>query len=85
MNRTFFFCLAPCRRRSSGWLTRALFRARCLPCWLAFPSVPVLRSRAYDAGRPALFGAFAATTTGPDFSRPFIVGSGFLPSRRGPA
>ena len=69
MNRSFFLSLAACRRRSSAWLTRARFSARCVLCWPAFPSIPALRSPASVAGRPALFGAFTATTTEPDFSK----------------
>ena len=69
VNRSFVLCLAACRRRSSAWLTRARFSARCVLCWPAFPSIPALRSRASAAGRPALFGAFTATTTEPDFSK----------------
>jgi hypothetical protein len=85
VKRSSFRCLAACRRRSSAWVTRSRFSARCVSCWPAFPSAPALRSSASAPGRPGLFGELDATMTGPDFSPPFIIGDGSSPSRCGPA
>ena len=60
------------------------FCARCARLWHAFPSAPALRSTGSAADRSALFARFPATTTGPDFSRPCIIGFGSSPSRCGP-
>src|SRR5215217_5753803 len=40
VNRSFFLCLAACRRRSSAWDTLSRFRARRVLCWSAFPLAP---------------------------------------------
>src|SRR4051812_24960478 len=45
VNRSFFLCLAACRRRSSAWDTLSRFRARRVLCWSAFPLAPALGSR----------------------------------------
>ena len=82
---SFFLCLAACRTRSSAWVTRARIFVRCVLCWSAFPLAPALGSTASSAGCPASFVGFSATMAGSDFSRPFIVGYGSSPSRRGPA
>ena len=39
---SFFRCLAACRTRSSACATLSRFCARCVLCWLAFPSAPPL-------------------------------------------
>src|SRR5580704_497934 len=67
-----------------------LWHARPVLCpvrvWLARVSLgPALGSAHSAAGCPALFAGFVATTAGSDFSRPFIIGYGSSPSRRGPA
>ncbi|EEA02867.1 hypothetical protein BH160DRAFT_1875 [Burkholderia sp. H160] len=49
-----------------------------------FPLVPALRSTHSAAGSPALFAGFVANMAESDFSRPFIIGYGSSPSRRGP-
>jgi hypothetical protein len=72
------------RTRSSACDTFSRCWARRVRCWLAFSLASVLRSVASAAGRPVLFGDFAATTTESDFSRPCIIGFGSSPSRCGP-
>ncbi len=73
-----------CRMRASACHALHRFCARCARLWHAFPSVPALRSTGSAADRSALFARFPATTTGPDFSRPCIIGFGSSPSRCGP-
>ncbi len=65
--------------------TPVRFCARSVLRWSAFPLAPALGSANSEAGRPAPFAGFIATTARPDFSRPCIVGYGSSPSRRGPA
>lgn len=48
-----------------------------------FPLVRALRCTHSAAGFPALFAGLDATTAESDFSRPFIIGFGSSPSRRG--
>ena len=67
MNRSFFLCLAASRTQSSAWVTRSRFSARCVSCWPAFPSAPVLGSSASAPGRPGLFGELDAV--GPEEAR----------------
>jgi hypothetical protein len=69
--------------RASAWDTLSRSCARRVLCWLAFPSVPALRSTGAAADRSALFAGFIATTAESDFSCPFIDGYGSSPSRRG--
>ena len=85
VNLSFFRCLAACRTRSSPCDTPLRFCARGVRGWSVFPLVPALRSTHSAAGRPALFAGFIATMAESDFSRPFIIGYGSSPSRRGPA
>ena len=84
MNRSFFFSLAALRTRSSAWVTRARYCARCVLCCSAFSLVSGLGSPHSAAGFPALFVGFPATTPKSDFSRPFITGYGSSPSQCGP-
>ena len=81
---SFFFSLAAFRTRSSAWVTRARYCARCVLCWPSFPLVPGLGSAGSATGRPALFACFAATMPESDFSGSCISGYGSSPSRRGP-
>ena len=84
MNRSFFFCLAACRTRSSPWDTLSRLGVRRVPPSSVFPLAPALGSTGSAAGRPASFAGFIATTAGSDFSRPCIIGYGSSPSRCGP-
>jgi hypothetical protein len=81
VNRSFFRCLAAIRTRSSAGDTLSRFGAR---FWLPFSLASVLRSIAFAADRPVLFGDFLATMMESDFSPPCIIGFGSLPSRCGP-
>jgi len=73
--------------RTRSGLCDALSRlgVRSVSSWSAFPSAPALGSTNSATDRSALFAGFIATMAGSDFSRPFIVGYGSSPSRRGPA
>ena len=82
---SFFFCLAACRTRLSACDTLTRFRARRVLCWSAFLLVPVLGSTGSAADCSALFVGFLATTTGSDFSGPFINGFDSSSSHCGPA
>src|ERR1700731_4628623 len=53
-------------------------------CRSTFSLVPPLRSTDSFAASAAPFASFPATMGRSDFSRPFIVGYGLRPSRRGP-
>jgi len=70
------------RSRPCDTLARSC--ARHVLRWPAFPLAPALGSAGSEAGRPAPFVGFIATTAGPDFSPPCIAGYGSSPSRRGP-
>src|SRR5208282_5910221 len=68
--------LAACRTRSSPGDTLSRRGVRCVPAWPAFPLAPALGSIDAAAGCPTAFADFPATTTGPDFSCPCIIGFG---------
>src|SRR5665811_1270357 len=76
--------LATCRMRPSACDTRTRYCARCVLCWLAFPSASALGSTGSAADRSALFVGFAATMAESDSPRPCIIGYGSSPSRCGP-
>jgi hypothetical protein len=60
--------------RSSACDTLSLSRARRVPCWFAFPLVPVLGSICSAADCSVLFADFTATTTVSDVSGSCIIG-----------
>ena len=76
-----FPCGLSYARQRLGHVSRSC--ARRVLSWLAFPSVPALRSTGSAADRSALFAGFIATTAEFDFSCPFVGGYGSSPSRRG--
>jgi hypothetical protein len=85
VNFSAFLSLAAVRTRSSACDTPTRLCVRGVLCPLAFPSAPAFRSTRSSAAGAASFAGFPATMAGSDFSRPFIVGYGSSPPRRGPA
>src|SRR6266404_7334636 len=51
---------------------------RSVLCWLAFPLAPALGSTGSAVAETTLFVGFTATMAESDFSRPCIIGYGFL-------
>src|ERR1051325_4252531 len=84
VNLSFFLSFAVRRMRSSPSVTLARLGVRSVLGWLAFPSIPALRSTGSAADRSALFAGFPATMAGSDIPPPCIIGYGSSPSRCGP-
>ena len=72
------------RTRSSPGDTLVRRGVRGVSVWIVFPSALVLGSPPSAEGCPPAFARFVATTTRSDFSGPYIIGYGAMPSRCGP-
>src|ERR1700731_3681310 len=78
------FLVKASRMRACARDTASRLCVRTVFCRSTFSLVPPLRSTDSFAASAAPFASFPATMGRSDFSRPFIVGYGLRPSRRGP-
>ena len=84
MSRSVLFLAKASRMRACARDTASRLCVRTVFCRSTFSLVPPLRSTDSFAVSAAPFASFPATMGRSDFSRPFIVGYGLRPSRRGP-
>ncbi len=72
--------------RACAWDTQlGRRRVRAVLCISAFLAIPPLPSIDSATSKPVLFADFVGTTSESDFSRPYIIGFGYSPSRCGPS
>jgi hypothetical protein len=84
VSRSVLFLVKASRMRACARDTASRLCVRTVFCRSTFSLVPPLRSTDSFAASAAPFASFPATMGRSDFSRPFIVGYGLRPSRRGP-
>jgi hypothetical protein len=83
-SRSVRFLVTAPRVRACARDTASRLRVRTVACGSALSLVPPLRSTGSSAACATSFARFAAAMGKSDFSRPFVVGHGLRPCRRGP-